>query len=253
MDDFDRFLTLLRQSRRTVALTGAGVSTLSGIPDFRGPNGLYTRQSTWHGYPVEMMLDTDFFDEHPDLFYEYAREFLYPMTDCTPSIAHEALALLEARGKLAALYTQNIDLLHSKAGSKNVGELHGSFRNHVCRHCGASYGLEPARSEIMAGNVPRCERCGHVLKPSVVFFGDNLDSELLDRAGRDCSSAELLLVLGSSLTVQPVASLPRLTLRHGGALVIVNAQPTDYDQAAACRFPDIAGFCQRLTEACNEQ
>ena len=251
MDDFDQFLTLLRRSRKVVALTGAGVSTLSGIPDFRGPNGLYTRQPTWHGHPVEMMFDTDFFDAHPELFYEYAREFLYPMTECTPSIAHEALALLESKGKLDALYTQNIDLLHTKAGSKTVGELHGSFRHHVCRQCGAVYDLEPARSEIMSGKVPRCGRCGQVLKPSVVFFGDNLDGDLLERAGHDCTEADLLLVLGSSLTVQPVASLPRLTLRHGGALVIVNAQPTDYDQAATFLFPDIADFCRRLTDACR--
>ena len=236
---------------KIVALTGAGVSTLSGIRDFRGQNGVYVKDPVWNGYPVEILLDTDFFNALPDLFYQYAGENLYPMTECLPSIAHETLAMMEKHDMLSRLYTQNIDGLHSKAGCVKVEELHGSFRGHHCSQCQETFGLEPIRSQVMAGIVPHCPKCDGIVKPDVVFYGDPMDEELLDQAFHDFETADFLLVMGSSLTVAPVSSLPTATVLNGGTLVLVNDSPTPYDQKAAYKFPDIEAFCKELQEYFN--
>ena len=237
---FDEF----KKARKIVVLTGAGVSTFSGIPDFRGPEGAFRRK--WHGYDVEELLDSTFFERSPDLFYAYARENWYPMTFREPSIVHLTLAAMEKNGMLDVLYTQNIDLLHTRAGSRHVMELHGSFRTHRCLSCGREFGLEPVRETVMRGEVPHCPGCGGLIKPGVVFYGDPLDEELLHRAFRDFESADLVLVLGSSLTVAPVSSLPMATRGNGGTIIIVNEQPTDYDAVAGYRFHDLRFFCTAL-------
>lgn len=236
----------LSKAKNVFALTGAGISTLSGIPDFRGKNGVFTRQSTFEGHSAEELLELSFFRRHPEIFYRYARACWYPMLDAAPSIGHQALAMLEAQGRLQRVYTQNIDLLHTKAGSKQVGELHGSFGQHHCLGCGKAFALDEIRRLVEEGQLPRCQTCGNLVKPDVVFYGENLDEALLERAFADMEKAEVLLVLGSSLTVAPVSGLPQSTLRNHGQLVIINDGPTPYDQSAAFRFTDIADFCRQL-------
>ena len=236
---------VLLNSRRLVVLTGAGVSTLSGIRDFRGRNGVYNEP--WHGYQVEEILSIDCFERAPELFYEWAREFVYRLEDFEPSAAHLALAHLEQAGILKSLYTQNIDLLHTKAGSRRVFEVHGSPANHRCRRCGATRSYGEVAPQVRAGKVPRCP-CGGVFKPDIVFYGENLDEALLERGWEEFRNADVALVMGSSLTVHPAAGLPDQTARAGGKLVIVNDRPTPLDRCAALHFDDLAEFAAQTEE-----
>ena len=240
---------LIDGASKAVVLTGAGVSTLSGIPDFRGRNGVYRNGGLWHGVARETLLSIDFFLQNPATFYRYAAEELYGMPDKEPSIAHLVLAAAQKRGLVGGLYTQNIDGLHTKAGATTV-ELHGTLLRHRCLSCGAEFPIGEIRAAAAAGEVPRCS-CGGLVKPAVVFYGEGLDETLLDRAFDDFAAADLALVFGSSLTVNPAASLPAMTKRSRGRLVIVNEQPTQYDHVAAFRFPDIAAFCSAMREYWN--
>ena len=233
---YDELWKLLRESRNTIAFTGAGISTLSGIRDFRGANGVYLQP--WHGKQVEEILSLDCFLEDPGLFYRWAQEFIYRLDEFHPAAVHRALAGLEAPGMLHCVYTQNIDLLHQKAGSRKVYELHGSPAHHHCLRCRKEFGYAEIAPRVLAGEVPHCP-CGGVIKPDIVFYGESLDSDLLDQAFRDMEEAELLLVLGSSLTVQPAASLPLATRSGGGRIVIVNAQPTPLDGYATLHYDDL--------------
>lgn len=228
---------LLDRSNHTVVFTGAGVSTLSGIRDFRGSGGFYT--SKWHGKRVEDLLSLYLFKEDPSWFYGWAREFLYRLDDFQPSIVHTVLAKMERMGMIEGVYTQNIDLLHQKGGSNHVWEIHGSPRQHTCVSCGAKASYNDVVTVVQDGKVPHCRQCGGVLKADIVFYGEQLDGMLLDRAYRDMASADLVMVLGSSLTVQPAASLPMATYYHGGKLVIVNSQPTPLDAYAKVRLYDL--------------
>lgn len=242
--DYEQFLTCWKSARKVVVLTGAGVSTLSGIPDFRGPNGFYSGSPLWHGYEKADLFDISFFHQHPDVFYRFARSYLYPMLEMPISLVHTTLADLQKKGKIGEIYTQNIDTLHSKAGSENVGELHGTLRYMRCTSCGKRSETKEFLPEIMAEQVPRCS-CGGLVKPDVVFFGENLDESLLDRAFADSMSADMIWVLGSSLTVQPAASLPLYTKQYGGKIVIVNAGRTPLDEMADFRFEDLVEFCRQ--------
>lgn len=211
-------------SRNTVFFGGAGVSTESGIPDFRSENGLYAALEKY-GRPPETLLSATFFQLRPDVFFDYYRSNLM-VTDVEPNPAHRALAALEAKGKLAAVITQNIDGLHQKAGSRNVLELHGSiYRNH-CVRCGARYGYESIRD---ADSVPRCF-CGGIIRPDVVLYEESLDSQTLQKAMDAVSAAELLIVGGTSLSVYPAAGL--LDFFHGNHLVLINKSSTPYDSRA---------------------
>lgn len=223
----------IKTARHCVAFTGAGISTLSGIRDFRGKNGLYTLPET------EKMFDIEVFREDPSLYYRLAREFVYGLPEKEPSIVHKVLATLEARGMVKALVTQNIDLLHQKAGSVRVFEVHGSPSRHSCTQCSYSTSFEDVLDVARKGEVPLCPQCHHALKPDITFFGEALPFEAIMGAQKECSAADLLLVLGSSLTVYPAASLPQLTLRAGGEIVIVNEQPTYYDDYAVLRCTDL--------------
>ena len=220
-------------AQHCVAFTGAGVSTLSGIRDFRGKDGLYTLPET------DKMFDIEVFRETPSVYYRLAKEFIYGLQEKEPSIVHQVLAGLEARGMLKALITQNIDLLHQKAGSKHVIEVHGSPSRHSCTHCSYSTTFEDVVSVARKGEVPLCPKCGHTLKPDITFFGEALPFAAITEAQQECGRADLLLVLGSSLTVYPAAALPQLTLKAGGAVAIVNEQPTYFDDYAVLRCTDL--------------
>ena len=243
-EKFETLKSLIVASPMSVALTGAGVSTLSGIPDFRSSGGVYS--SRWEGYDVEEVLSISFFRRRPDLFYRWGNEFMYRLEQSTPSVIHTVLALLEQKGYLAGLFTQNIDMLHKKAGSKKCWEIHGSAEHHSCTGCNAHYSYEVIAPIVRKGEVPHCTRCQAVIRPDIVFYGENLNSAVLNRAVEMFKQAKLCVVLGSSLVVQPAATLPSYALAHGADLVIVNAQTTSYDRAATLRFTDLAQLGEAL-------
>lgn len=232
----DTLADLIRRARRCVALTGAGISTLSGIPDFRGPQGLYSRRDV----DADKLFDLRYFLNDPGYYYRHARDFLYNPGTRKPNAVHRALAGWESRGLLRAVITQNIDLLHHKAGSRRVLELHGSPLRHQCLQCGREYSFDAIARIVHAGNIPFCEACGGTIKPGIVFFGEALPMDVLEEAEDEAAHADLMLVLGSSLTVYPAAALPTVTLRNGGKLAIVNASPTHLDGTALWHGTDLA-------------
>ncbi len=211
---------LVDRSRRIVFFGGAGVSTESGIPDFRSEDGLY-RQN--YRYPPEMILGVDFFYTHTEEFYRFYRDKMLPLS-AQPNAAHRKLAEMEQKGKLLAVVTQNIDGLHQKAGSKNVFELHGSIHRNHCLQCHKSYSAEDiARSQ----GVPKCT-CGGLIKPDVVLYGEPLDRETVEGAVNAIASADLLIVAGTSLTVWPAAGFLEYFL--GEHIVLINRGATPYDE-----------------------
>ncbi len=228
---------LILNAKRMTVFTGAGVSTLSGIPDFRSSKGIYSKK--WEGLDVEHILSISFFMQHPDVFYTWAKEYWYHLDTYTPNVVHRTLAKLEAKGYMRSLYTQNIDMLHHKAGSKKQYEVHGSAMHHYCTNCNAHYSYEQIVPIVLNDEVPLCKACGSLIKPDIVFYGENLNAHILDRAYEDFSHTDLCLVLGSSLRVQPAASFPLYATRNGAPLVIVNAQQTTQDGAATLRFIDL--------------
>lgn len=233
----ESLIHLLQGAKHIEVFTGAGVSTLSGIRDFRGTGGFYT--ATWHGLSVEDLLSLRVFRDDPSQFYGWAREFLYRLKDFNPSIVHTTLAKMEQNGLIRGVYTQNIDQLHQKGGCKHVWEIHGSPESHTCLSCKEKSSYDDVVGDVMANKVPLCKKCGGVLKPDIVFYGEQLDGKLLDRAYRDMASADVTMILGSSLTVQPAASLPMATYYHGGKIVIVNSQETPLDKYAKVRLYDL--------------
>ncbi len=235
-----RILELIDCSDRIVALTGAGISTLAGIPDFRGPQGLYRQPD------AERIFDIDWFDRDPRIYYNGCRELVYGLENYAPGPVHHALKRLEDDGKLVGIATQNIDMLHQKAGSANVWEVHGSPILHHCRRCGREMGFAEVCAKLKAGEeVAKCP-CGGVFKPDITFFGEALPEAAFMAAREAALKADLMLVLGTSLTVFPAAGLPRLTLESGGKIAIVNAQPTGLDDFAAARFPDLKAFAEAI-------
>jgi NAD-dependent deacetylase len=222
---------LLVGAERAVALTGAGVSVPSGIPDFRTPEtGLWAKVD-----PMEV-AHIDVFERDPARFWSYYRPRFHALGDKRPNRAHEALAELEARGLLAGLITQNIDRLHRVAGSENVVEVHGSIETSACTRCGTSYGIEEVEALFNSDGVAECNACGGPVKPGVVLFGELLPEEAMRRAQELAASADLMLCVGSSLVVHPVAGLPGVTLAGGGRLAIVTKGATPYDGDAVLKL-----------------
>ena len=234
---FEKFVSLIEKSRNMTVFTGAGVSTLSGIPDFRGRHGVYN--DPWQGLDVEEIISLTFFRKEPGIFYKWARDVWYRLEDYEPNIVHTTITKLQDKGFLKAVYTQNIDMLHQRAGSRNVYEVHGSPEYHHCTRCLARYSYGEIAPTVLRDEVPVCRKCGGVIKPDIIFYEESLNEDVLDHAWRDFSESDLCLVLGSSLTVQPAASLPMLARRNGADVVIVNAQPTPQDGSATLLFRDL--------------
>jgi NAD-dependent deacetylase len=231
----------ITKARHCIALTGAGVSTLSGIRDFRGKNGLYNDMD------AEKIFDIDYFMKDPSFYYSRAGSFIYNIDEKEASVVHRVLGELEKRSYLKALITQNIDLLHQKGGSSRVIEIHGSPKMHYCLHCsGVRMNFEEAAALVKAGEMPKCPHCGRVLKPAITFFGEGLPADALRDAVTEAQEADLMLVLGTSLTVHPAASLPDYTLRNGGKVIIVNNMPTPLDSRASQRFEDLGAVFTEL-------
>ena len=212
----------IKESDNVVFFGGAGVSTESGIPDFRSVDGLYNQQ---YDYPPETIISHSFYRKNPEEFYRfYKNKMLFP--DAQPNAAHKALAKLEQQGKVRAVITQNIDGLHQAAGSKEVLELHGSVHRNYCTRCGKFFGL----SDILGMNgVPRCE-CGGIIKLDVVLYEEGLDQETLQKAVRYIQNAEILIIGGTSLTVYPAAGL--IDYYRGKKLVLINKTATPMDERA---------------------
>lgn len=214
--------TWIDESRRAVFFGGAGVSTESGIPDFRSVDGLYHQK---YDYPPEEILSRSFFDRNPEEFYRFYRDKMLCL-DAKPNAAHKKLAQLEQAGHLRSVVTQNIDGLHQDAGSQRVWELHGSVRRNRCMACGRSYPVEYIRD---SQGVPRCA-CGGIVKPEVVLYEESLDAQVMEDALEDISQADLLIIGGTSLVVYPAAGLIRYY--RGKRLVLINKSPTPYDRKA---------------------
>ncbi len=223
MDQIEELQKIIDEHSNLVFFGGAGVSTESGIPDFRSTDGLYHMK---YKYPPETMLSHTFFVTHTEEFFKFYRDKVLAL-DAQPNAAHKKLAELEKAGKLKAVVTQNIDGLHQKAGSKVVYELHGSVHRNYCTRCHAFYDGEYVRS---ADGVPRCEKCGGIVKPDVVLYEEGLDSDTINGAVRAISEADVLIVGGTSLVVYPAAGL--IHYFKGDKVVLINKGSTGMDTNA---------------------
>ena len=222
MKELETLQSWIDQSRSIVFFGGAGVSTESGIPDFRSVDGLYNQH---YKYPPETMLSRSFFDAYPEEFFRFYRDKML-ISGAKPNAAHKKLAELEAAGKLRSVVTQNIDGLHQAAGSRRVWELHGSVLRNKCMSCGRPY---PTSAVAESQGVPRCS-CGGIIKPEVVLYEESLDSRVLEGALEDIRQADLLIIGGTSLVVYPAAGL--IHYYRGDRLVLINKSPTPYDRNA---------------------
>lgn len=226
---------LLQRSRWTAVLTGAGVSTESGLPDFRSPGGL------WTGVDPARVASLSAFERDPDAFYSFYRTRLGMLGTAAPNAAHKAIAHLEALGLVQVVITQNIDGLHQLSGSHEVVEVHGNLREARCSGCGEITPISEMAVQLERGARPRCARCGALLRPNVVLFEEMLPLDAYARAEEACRRCAVLVVVGSSLEVYPVAGLPQLAQSRGAHLVIVNREPTGYDDGASVVLRGAAG------------
>ena len=235
----------LERAERAVALTGAGISTAAGVPDFRGPQGIYATGK----YDPEKTFEIGHFLNDPRPFFDFTREILHLAGEIEPTFTHRFLAKLEERGRLRAVITQNIDPLHQEAGSQDVIWVHGNFHTSHCLACGREYGFEDLVREVKEHDVPHCscDRAG-VIKPDVVLFGEMVKG--LERASRLAGESDLMLALGSSLTVYPAAGLPQLC---DGRVVVVNKGGVEFLGAPGWRVVDaeLDPFFEEVAEAMN--
>ena len=231
MTKLEKLKQWISESNRIVFFGGAGVSTESGIPDFRSVDGLYSQK---FDYPPETIISHSFYQRDPEYFFRFYREKMLPL-DHEPNITHRVLAKWEAEGKLSAVVTQNIDGLHQKAGSKEVYELHGSVLRNYCTRCGKFHSAEFVK---YTPGVPRCD-CGGIVKPDVVLYEEGLDEDTIEKSVMAIRSADLLIVAGTSLTVYPAAGL--INYYRGSRLVLINRDETPYDRYADLIFHESLG------------
>jgi len=223
-----QFLEQLRKANFAVTLTGAGVSTASGIPDFRGPNGIYSKIS-------QRTFEVEFLFSYPEDYYKIAIEHIHPLADKKPNITHIMLAKLEERHLLKAIITQNIDGLHKKAGAKNVIEFHGNVTSFHCIGCNKTFNRASVDDKIRKERIPSCD-CGSLIRPDIVFFGDPIPAKAIADARNLAAKADLFITVGSSLTVNPAAQLPLIAKHSGARLLIINKGPTAHDWITDHRY-----------------
>jgi NAD-dependent deacetylase len=224
----DKAIGLLAGSQRVVALTGAGISTPSGIPDFRSPGS-----GLWRNVDPMEVASIYSFKRHPQAFYSWIRPFAKLTIEAEVNPAHIALAQFEKCGRLQGVITQNIDMLHSKAGSKNVHELHGHMREMTCIFCYSVYASDPYMEAFIAnGDLPYCDSCGGILKPNLILFGEQLPMDVVIQARQLIATSDIMIVIGSSLQTSPAGDLPFLMSDADGYLIIVNYEPTPADYLA---------------------
>jgi NAD-dependent deacetylase len=220
---------MIADARHFVVFTGAGISAESGIPTYRGENGL------WHKYDPSKYADISHFHQDPSYYWHFFQDVRYPVLEkARPSRAHEVLARFQEKGVLSAIITQNIGGLHQQAGDgkRKILELHGNTRRILCLDCGIHYEMTAVFNMLSTRLPPKCAACGGALKPDVVFFGESLPTAVLDEAVKETKACDFFLVVGSSLVVQPAAELPAMAKRNGAKLVIVNKDPTPLDALA---------------------
>ena len=236
------FVEELHRSNHAVVLTGAGVSTGSGIPDFRSTNGLYSKISA-------NTFDLNFLYSQPAKYYETARKYIHVLADCEPNITHFMLAKLEEKGLIKAIITQNIDFLHQKSGSKNVIEFHGNVNYFHCDSCGKKYSRREVEEKIDTSEtaVPNCQKCGNLIRPDIVFFGDPIPAEALTGSQLNAEKCDLFITMGSSLSVIPASSLPMIAKQNGSRLIIVNRDTTPMSRFADNSFlTDLTQFSEAI-------
>jgi NAD-dependent deacetylase len=244
-DQAERLAALIRESSCTVALTGAGISVPSGIPDFRTPG-----EGIWEKVNPMEVAHIDAFRRDPARFWGFYRQRLQMLGDKEPNGAHEALAELERRDLLEGLITQNIDTLHTKAGSERVIEVHGSIRTASCQSCEREFPMENIEGLFGDDGAAICPVCGGHVKPDVILFGELLPADAMAEAESLAQRADLMLCVGSSLEVYPVAGLPSVTLRRGGRLAVITIGPTPFDGEAAVRMDgDVVADLEAVLEA----
>ena len=236
MTDADALAALIRARRPCVVLTGAGISTESGIPDFRSSAGI------WAAVDPAEVATIDAFERDPERVWRWYGPRIASLLQAKPNPGHLALAELERRGLVQAVITQNIDTLHARAGSREVVEVHGSIRRAVCLRCGTQEPLAALLDQLAQRDTPLCRSCGAIPKPDVVLFGELLPVGPISRAERLAGEAGLLLVVGTTLEVWPVGGLPERTKSAGGAVAIVNRGPTAFDESADLRIEGGAGI-----------
>lgn len=241
LDQAKAYVEMLRGAEYRAVLTGAGVSTASGIPDFRSPDGLYSKIS-------QETFELDFLLSRPDAYYEVAIEHIHPLADRQPNVTHRMLAELEKRGLLDILITQNIDGLHQKAGSQNVVEFHGNVIGFHCIRCGKTYQRPWVDKQIRARRTPECS-CGALVRPDVVFFGDPIPMEALMAAQMAADQCSVFTTMGTSLVVQPAAGLAAQARHAGAKLWIINREATRMDTMAdyVCHA-DLTEFSQAVLD-----
>ena len=245
--DIARAAVLLREARYAIALTGAGSSTPSGIPDFRSPGS-----GLWEDVDPMEVASIHTFRQHPEAFYDWMRPLVTTLLAAQPNPAHLALAELEEGGWLEAVITQNIDDLHQRAGSREVLELHGHLREATCIRCYQVLPTGELLDDFLAsGKVPRCPACGGVMKPNVVLFGEQLPVVAVNAAMAHVRQADLMLIAGSSLEVVPASWLPLRVHERGGRLIVVNLTPTYVDDVAEVVIhADLAQVLPHIAQAC---
>ena len=221
--DIKKAISLIKNAKHLTVLTGAGISTLSGLADFRGEHN-----PIWDKFPQDKVFDSEYFRRDPSLFYGFLRE------------------IMDA-GILKAVSTQNIDGLHQKAGSKKVYELHGSIFSNYCVECSAAYSMDALMEKLRYQKVPLCV-CGGIIRPGIVFYGEQLPVENMEMAIYHASRSDLMIAAGTSLTVQPAAYMPEYTLKNGGKIIMVNRGSTYLDERAGMVFPEIKEFFGALEE-----
>jgi NAD-dependent deacetylase len=227
-NQIERAIELVSRSKRIVALTGAGVSTPSGIPDFRSPGS-----GLWRNVDPMEVASIYSFRRRPEAFYKWIHPFARLTVEAKPNPAHIALAQMEKCGLLLGVITQNIDMLHSKAGSRNVYELHGHLREMTCLNCYTVFASDPFLESFIANqDIPSCSDCGGVLKPNLILYGEQLPVKVMNQATRLAKTADLMIVAGSSLETSPAGNLPFWASESGARLIIINIQPTPADYLA---------------------
>lgn len=237
-----QFAEIIKHNKRIVFFGGAGVSTESGLKDYRSKDGIYNTYNKY-GIPPEEILSIDFFCENPQVFYDFYREYF--ICKAEPNSAHLAVAELEKYGKQITVITQNVDGLHQKAGSKNVLELHGSANKYSCCSCGKNYGVEYIADTLKP--IPLCEKCGGVVRPYVTLYGEGLNEFVVERAIRAICEADVLIIGGTSLTVYPAASF--INYFQGNSLVVVNMEKTISDANADLVFHERIGRVMSMLTA----
>lgn len=243
-DQILRTVTYIKKYSKIIVLTGAGISTASGIPDFRSHG-----TGLWEKLDPISCASLSTFQKQPELFYTWFIPLISLILRATPNPAHLALAYLENRGFIQQIITQNIDSLHNFAGSKNVSELHGAIRTFSCPKCHLQVNVGDIKEILHSPNLPTCNSCQSILKPDITLFGENLPELTWMQAESACSRAELLIVVGSSLSVYPAANLPAIVLEHGGKLIINNHAHTPFDSDADILLP--YDICDTMTALQN--